>query len=493
MPRRIFEFESFRVDVSERQLRRDGIAVPLTPKVFDLLLVLLENKGETVEKERLISKVWADTFVEEGSINRNISTLRKALGDDTNEQRLIKTLPKRGYRFTENVQEIFEDISQPAQFSSMPDAATVNLDPARPGFLTQKRVLASLALLVAFASAVAWTVASMRSPSVDLKGLTRHEQLQLAKSGSRSSSSLEDFVKGRTLWRERSAEGLHRSIFHLERAVRTDEGFALAHAALADAYAFDGTKRTFAKERAETAIKLDPTIGEPYASIGFVELFWDWKPEDASRSLRKSIELSPEYATAHHWYAINLAVGRLGGSALAEMNRAAELEPDSLAIGADLCQIYYFLQKHDDAIEQCGRVLVAEPRFLNAHVYLYDIYTAKGRHQDAVAKFFETEQLKSDFSIPHEDLEKLSRAYGESGIEGFWRARIAFLENRPHFYRLAQYWARLGDSEKAIAALEQSRSAREFDFIYFRTDPAFNLLFNKPRFIELDRNFREGN
>jgi DNA-binding winged helix-turn-helix (wHTH) protein len=108
-PRRIFEFDSFRVDVAERQVWRDGKIVILTPKVFDILLILLENKGQTVEKEKIIQMVWAETFVEEGSLNRNVSTLRKILGDDSNEQRFIKTLPKRGYRFTANVREIVED------------------------------------------------------------------------------------------------------------------------------------------------------------------------------------------------------------------------------------------------------------------------------------------------------------------------------------------------------------------------------------------------
>ncbi|MEQ1762085.1 MAG: winged helix-turn-helix domain-containing protein [Pyrinomonadaceae bacterium] len=489
MPRRFFEFESFRVDVSERQLRCDGGLVPLTPKVFDMLVVLIENKGETVDKERLIREVWADTYVEEGSINRNISTLRRALGDDTNEQRLIKTLPKRGYRFTENVREIVEDASPVFQIKPQPAALTAVPGTARTKFLTRNRLLVLLAGLAGFGFAVAWTVGSIGMPAADLAGLTGHERKQLAKSGPRNSSAVEDFAKGRSLWRERSAEGLHRGILHLEAAVRKDENFALAYAALADAYAFDTARRTSAREQAETAIRLDPSIGEPLATIGFVEMFWDWKLNEASKSFRKAIELSPDYATAHQWYALNLAASRFGGPALSEMKRAAELEPDSLAISADLCQIYYFLQKHDDAIEQCDKTLAIDPSFLNAHIYLYDIYTARGMHQDAVTKFFEIEKLKSDFSIPHKDLEKLREAYSNDGIEGFWRARIDFLESRPHFYRLAQYWARLGDGEKALDALETSQAAREFEFVYFKTDPAFNMMYTHSRFVDLGRKF----
>lgn len=495
MPRRLFEFESFRVDVSERQLRRDGIPVSLTPKVFDMLLVLLENRGETVEKERLIREVWADTYVEEGSLNRSISTLRKALGDDAYEQRLIKTLPKRGYRFTENVREFSEDplLSSIETATVQPTMSGAVLAPFGSRVLTRGRLIGGVIVAAALCfAAVTWNVGGNQKASESIQRLTGHEQRQLIRSGGANSHALEDFVEGRRLWRERSAEGLHQSILHLERAVRKDEDFALAHAALADAYAFDTKMWSVAKDRAQLAIKLDPTIGEPYATIGFVEMFWEWKLDDASRSLRKAVELSPEYATAHQWYAISLAAGRLGGSALSEMKRAEELEPDSLSISADLCQVYYFLQKHDDAIEQCNKTLAADPRFLNAHLYLYDIYSAKGMHQEAVAKFFEIERLKSDFATPHEDLLKLQHAFADSGIEGFWKARIAYLETRPHYYALAKYWARLGKKDNAIAALERSKAVRDLDFIYFKTDPSFYLLHGDPRFIELGRSLTAG-
>ena len=108
-PKRFFEFDRFRVDVAERELRRDGMRVPLTPKVFDMLLVLLEHRGRTVEKDQLIREVWGTVYVEDGSLNRSVSTLRKALGDDPSEQRFIKTVPKRGYRFTDKVTEAVEN------------------------------------------------------------------------------------------------------------------------------------------------------------------------------------------------------------------------------------------------------------------------------------------------------------------------------------------------------------------------------------------------
>jgi Tol biopolymer transport system component/DNA-binding winged helix-turn-helix (wHTH) protein len=94
-----YEFGPFRLDTSEHVLLRDGRPVPLTPKVFDVLCVLVENHGHLVEKERLLGEVWPDAFVEEGALNRSVSLLRKALGDSPSGQRYIQTAPKRGYRF----------------------------------------------------------------------------------------------------------------------------------------------------------------------------------------------------------------------------------------------------------------------------------------------------------------------------------------------------------------------------------------------------------
>src|SRR5512144_1079631 len=95
----IYEFGPFRVDTRERQLLRDGVVVSLTPKVFDILLVLVENSGHVLSKAEMLKLVWPDTSVEEGNLARNISTLRNALGEQTRATQYIETVPWRGYRF----------------------------------------------------------------------------------------------------------------------------------------------------------------------------------------------------------------------------------------------------------------------------------------------------------------------------------------------------------------------------------------------------------
>lgn len=99
----IYEFGHYRLDPAQHLLLGNGEVVHLSPKAFDLLLVLVEHHGRLLEKEELMKAVWAGTFVEEANLSYNISLIRRALGGDGSEQRLIETVPKRGYRFVGTV------------------------------------------------------------------------------------------------------------------------------------------------------------------------------------------------------------------------------------------------------------------------------------------------------------------------------------------------------------------------------------------------------
>ena len=101
-----YEFGRFRVDAAERLLLRDGEVVPLTPKVFETLLLLVENRGRVMEKRVMLDRIWPDTFVEENSLSKNVSLLRRLLEEGGGGRRYIETLPKRGYRFSAEVREV---------------------------------------------------------------------------------------------------------------------------------------------------------------------------------------------------------------------------------------------------------------------------------------------------------------------------------------------------------------------------------------------------
>src|SRR5919197_2699255 len=102
----VYEFDAFRVDAHKRVLLRNGETIPLSSKVFDTLLILIQHKGQLLEKQELMKLLWPDTFVEEGNISVNISMLRKALEENPNERRYIVTVPGRGYKFIADVETV---------------------------------------------------------------------------------------------------------------------------------------------------------------------------------------------------------------------------------------------------------------------------------------------------------------------------------------------------------------------------------------------------
>src|SRR4051812_17557374 len=108
---RFYEFDAFLLDARERLLFREGEREPvdLTPKVFDILLELVQSSGRLVEKRELMEKVWPNSFVEEANLTQHVSTLRKKLAQNSDKQRFIMTVPGRGYRFVAMVRELWDD------------------------------------------------------------------------------------------------------------------------------------------------------------------------------------------------------------------------------------------------------------------------------------------------------------------------------------------------------------------------------------------------
>lgn len=142
----IYDFSEFRVDTANKILRRGEIVVPLTPKVFDTLVLLLENAPNLVEKNVLMDKLWHNQFVEESNITFNIKMLRKALGDEATNPKFIETVPRRGYRFIAKLNEY------------QPKTAEKEIQKTS---VFQKRYLLGLVLLIVFASLIgfaAWNL-----------------------------------------------------------------------------------------------------------------------------------------------------------------------------------------------------------------------------------------------------------------------------------------------------------------------------------------------
>src|SRR5262245_29145835 len=109
-----YRFGAFTIDTEQRILLREGKPLPLAPKVFDTLLVLVESTGRIVAKEELMNRLWPDTYVEESNLAFNIQQLRKILGDNARKPVYIETVARRGYRFIASVEEDLREESAPS-------------------------------------------------------------------------------------------------------------------------------------------------------------------------------------------------------------------------------------------------------------------------------------------------------------------------------------------------------------------------------------------
>lgn len=148
---RILQFKDFSIDIDEKVLRREGVPVALPPKVFDTLLVLVENAGRIVLKEELMKRLWPDTFVEEANLTFNIQQLRKSLGDNARNPIYIQTIARRGYRFIAEVETVASEV----QNIELPEeqVAAEQLPPIRR---RSAAILAVMSICVIGFALIAW-------------------------------------------------------------------------------------------------------------------------------------------------------------------------------------------------------------------------------------------------------------------------------------------------------------------------------------------------
>lgn len=167
----LYAFGPFRLDARERMLLRGRQYIPLTPKALETLMVLVEHGGRVVEKEELLRQVWPDTFVEDVTVAKNISTLRKTLGE-TEEHRYIETIPKRGYRFVADLQVLDREETPEAPHQdgggvaiAIPTHAELELPSANSEPRFARLVwLAGLLVVLAGAGLIWWRALSSHRP-----------------------------------------------------------------------------------------------------------------------------------------------------------------------------------------------------------------------------------------------------------------------------------------------------------------------------------------
>ena len=205
----------------------------------------------------------------------------------------------------------------------------------------------------------------------------------------------EDYLKGRYFYNKMSEDDLRKSIAHFEAALRQDSDYSLAYTGLADTYilfAFlgilpprDAYRRV--KQLVTIALELDEELAEAHASLASIRRLFERDWPGAEAAFLKALELNPNYADGHHWYAAHLsAMGRLD-EALREIRTAQELDPLSLVINMEVAWNLYMARDFKGAVEQSWKTLVLEPKFAAAQHTLGLAYEQLGATDEATTEF----------------------------------------------------------------------------------------------------------
>ena len=349
----------------------------------------------------------------------------------------------------------------------------------------------NIADLVAVKQAIAQEVTA----KLKLK-LSSEEQRQLVKRDSTNAEAYQFYLRGRYFWDKRTSDGIKQAIEHFQQSIERDPNFALGYVGLADSYIgltfynFAAPHQTMpkAKESAIKALALDNSLAEAHVSLAHVLMNYDWNWSEAEKEFKRSIELKPDYATAHQWYAIHYltATGRLE-EAVKEMKKALELEPASLVMNTFMGATLYYAGRYDEAIDQCRRTVEMDPNFAVAHWHLGLAYEQKQVFDKAIEEFGKAISLSGGSPLMRA---ALGRAYAESQKKheaNEMLNELNELAKRQYVsaYEVAKIYVALGNSEQAFQLLEKAYAEHSFHLANLNVCPQFKSVRSDPRFQDL--------
>ena len=231
-----------------------------------------------------------------------------------------------------------------------------------------------------------------------------------------------------------------------------------------------------AKESAMKALTLDDTLAEAHATLAHILTNYDWNWSAAEKEFKRSIELKPDYATAHQWYAIHYltATGRLE-EAVQEMKKALELEPASLVMNTFMGATLYHAGRYDEAIDQCRRTTQMDPNFAVAHWHLGLAYEQKRLLGTATEEFKKAISLSGGSPLMKA---ALGRAYAESrkmhdANEMLNELNELAKRQYASAYEIATIYVVLGDNEQAFQSLEKAYAEHSFHLVNLNVSPQF--------------------
>ena len=437
VPRDVYRFGVFRLDLRERRLISGDHLVRLSPKALDVLAQLVQTPGRLVTKHELLARVWPESFVEEGILTVHMSALRKALGDNTRPWSYIETVARSGYRFV----------------------ATVERDP------------------------------------IDGEGA-------MLTAAARPTELYELVGRGRSHLLSGSYFQLSGAVDAFRAALAIDSTYAPAHAGLARARCAQAALRAVphqeafgeAKASALRALAMDSNSADAQAALGSVLFLSEWDWPAAERSLRRALEINPDYTEALLQYgSLQEALGRLD-EGLRFKQQALARDPRSTLVLMQIATSYWHQRKYDDTLAWARRVLEIDPKHLLAGEFISGVYWKRGD----VDEFAEVSMRHAvAFGCADDVLATLKRvtaamrnAFAAEGLSGFNQFMASQLTNRrleldamPKMaIRHAVIYGAAGRLDEAFDCLDRAIAFRDPALVHLAVAPQWDSLRGDRRF-----------
>ena len=336
---------------------------------------------------------------------------------------------------------------------------------------------------------LAWEIATNLSLRV-----SREHRQQLEKRFTENREAYELYLKGRYHWARRSIEDLKKGAEYFRQAIAVDPNYSLAHAGVADCLVLLGLFGAVepreimpqARTSALRSIQLEET-GEAHASLGQIELVYDWDWAAAGADFQRAVRLSPKYPTAHQWHGEYLvSMGRFD-EGLTELRWARDLDPLSLIINTNLGLNLYWARRYDLAIQQLQRALELEPNFFRAHLHVGMCYERKAMYREAVTAFEKARSISENSWT----LSGLGHCLASSGatVEAERIVEQLLALSRRQFVScatIAVVYAGFPDRvHQTMEWLEKAYEERSGLLIWLKVWPIFDHLRSNPRFVRL--------
>ena len=329
--------------------------------------------------------------------------------------------------------------------------------------------------------------------------LSTAEKQQVTKQGTQNPEAYQLYLKGRYYWNKQTSPDFATAISYFNQAISKDPNYALAYVGLADAYGAltgfgGGPSEDFPKSNAAArrALELDASLAYPHAVLGSNYMEYDWDFAGGEAEYKKALELDPSDAAVHWLYAYD--IGMIGGreqEALAEIDRAHQLDPLSPIISVQVGFIHIMARQYDEAIAVCKKVANENPAFALAHNCLAYGYWGKRMYPQVIEEWKAVGQLSGDRN-ESDFASALEQGFGSAGWKGALtkgvEARQA--QRRTGYssaYAIARLYADLGNKDQAFRWLNTAYQERDALLEGLKTDSLLDPIRSDPRFAELVR------